>query len=301
MRRSLLLSLGLALGAPAAAHAQYWVEFSPGTCQVGPPPACVAGHWHPLQLPQAPVRSPIQSAAALGGGDADGEQQQKATDISTDLEYEHFSFRDVMSGTAIGLRGMYLRQNMDGRGYGAVVTAERSILHDFEGEASSILGAHMFMSADLGGRFLSEDARLDQVLTGQAGLSLSSFRPGGMDDALNTFGPFGTVQYTRFLGLMSYGASLTYSMARRGGTDFGVDAATAGSWALGFNGGYMLNDATFVSGDLYSLKGGLMVLGGTMTRAFSPTFGLTLGAKTLMGQDDFSSFRMTLGSTYRAR
>lgn len=301
MRNSLLLAVVVALLAPAAAHAQYWVEFNPGTCTVGPPPACVVGHWHPLQLPQSPVRSLGIHATPLADGE-EGEQQTRVTDISTDLEYERFSFMGAPGGSSLGLRAMYVRQNASGLGGGAIVTADRSTLENSPASASHNLAGHAYVSADLGGHVLSEEARLDQALTGLVGLSISSFLPGHDGaSALNTVGPFATLQYSRFMGLMSYGANLTYSVATMAGNDFGLESTTAGSWALGATAGYMLNEATFFSGDVYGLKGGLMVVGGTMTRSFSPTFGLTLGAKTLLGQDDFSNFRFTLGSTYRAR
>ena len=312
MRKTLFLAALVMLATPAAARAQYWVEFNPGTCTVGPPPACVSGHWHPLQLPQTAPRAaytPTLKASGEATDEASQEQQEqkkkKSTDISTDVEYESFSYPDQTSGTSIGLRGMYIKRNESGLGGGVIVTGERSQMKATftEPEPSFILAANAFVSADLGERFLSEEAQLNQALTGQAGVSVSSFRPGGEGvDPINTYGPFATVQYSRFQGVFSYGASLTYSMAKLSmGEQFGGISQSTGSWALGLNGGYSLNEATFVSGDVYSMKGGLMVAGGSVTRSFSPTFGLTVGAKTLLGQDGFSNYRLTLGSMYRVR
>lgn len=345
---SLLLFLAV-LTVPAAYAQAVWVEFAPGTCQVGPPPNCVAGHWHLVFVPtRTSGTSTMQQAGAAAGlaplpahttavggapagndpeaggepargartpGQAAEDQTEeeeessffKISEISAQLEYEDFTAGSgdaALEGRAVGVRAAYVRTGTTGLSYGGYGSFEKSSFSEGDTRAPTILTASLFASRPINEWLppsVAAQAFVAQSLVMlSGGLSFSSYNGGEEVNALTTFSPFLSMNMIWFgRPNLNVGGGLTYAYSRTQFDGFEDGGQGQGALSLAFNGGYRMSENYYVAGELFRIRGGLVVLGASATRFFTERFGLTLGAKKLFGFTDYSNFKLTLGSSAR--
>lgn len=299
MKNTVILFSLAALFAVPLARAQYWVEFDPGTCLVGPPPVCVSGHWYWVEAPNLPSAGFQQMAIAQDAGSVSSSSADRAsayyrpTEFSTDLEYETFS-RNGMEGKSIGLRALYEKVSATGFGWGGRGVYTSGTI-EYQGFTDDTKTRNMSVNLYLI-KYLNESI----FVTG--GYFLSSYKvkeddPDFERDAMVTQGPFISVAFSTMAGPVSLGGGISYSGAKVKWEDFIDESAATLSW--GFSSGYRINEYMNVTGEFFVLKEGVSVLGLYLFRAMSEAFGLTLGYKTLMGVEDFKNSKITLGSSIR--
>jgi hypothetical protein len=271
-------------------RAQYWVEFEPGTCQVGPPPICVTGHWYWVEAPQV-----SSTAAKPAEGQSRLEDIQKPSEISTDLEYETFS-RSTLDGSSIGLRALYERTLSSGIVLGGRLTYDRA---SFDG---SDLSAKIFSGSLYVRRSFAEEMRnlislseaADVFVSG--GLSYTRYRSEPFDP-LTSWGPFLNVGFMWYQSSFNIGGGFSYTLSQVKYEPF-IDESKS-TISLGINSGYTFSEKMSGALELFRLKDGIYVTGVSAGYHVSDTFGLMLGIKKLFGIEEFSNFKITLGSSVR--
>lgn len=285
MKRLVILMVVVFLCSPLMA--QIWVEHDPGHCTVGPPPICVSGHWYYVELPK------LQTSTFRPQGEESRERQLiKPAELSTDLEYESFSydgdFYDV-NGSSIGLKAAYERMTSSTFSYGARLLYEKGNIKDSDYSPYFFAG-HVFAKKWLG-----------ELIFVSGGFSYSSYKGGDDIDPLSSLGPVVSVGLEYYVGSVLIGGGVSYqyskiSFEEAKGYDFFENGRS--NLSFGLNGGYELGESMFIAAEFYKLTG-LSVIGTTLSYFVSETFALTLGYKTILGLEQFTNHKITLGSSVR--
>jgi hypothetical protein len=284
MKRIIFLLGVLLLCCSFDVHAQYWVEFNPGTCQVGPPPVCVAGHWYWVEVPEVEISpSAAVKAGKSAGSESKREEFHKPSEISTDLEYETFSHSSV-EGRSFGFRAFYETTTSSGFSFGTRGSYERTSIKDSE-VSPGIFSGNVYVNQSImgfvsiaGGFFYSRFSRKDV-------------------NPLTSMGPFINLSYGWFNANSHIGGGFSYTFAKVKFDPILDESQRTASF--GINAGTRLGEHMYGAAEIFRLKDDIYITGASLTRAFSETFGLTLGMKKLFGIKDFSNFKITLGQSVR--
>jgi hypothetical protein len=297
MKRYFLLIVLPLLFFDGELKAQYWVEFNPGTCQVGPPPTCVAGHWYWVEVPSFSFGFGASSSGAGPGATQSGQSGQSAqteeerfrkpTEISTDLEYETFSRKNSVEGRSLGLRGGLERSLPSNFSYGFGITYEKSKTE----EALAVLERSPSIFA--GNVFIK---RRFEVILVSVGYSYSNYKGDDDVEPLITSGPFASVSFNWFSSPFLIGGGFSYQRSKTKFEPF-VDESNS-TTSFGINTGFELGKTAFITGEFFRLKE-FSVVGATLSKSISQAFALTLGYKKALGLEDFSNNKFTLGSSFR--
>lgn len=284
MKRIIFLSGVLLLCGSAKVHAQYWVEFNPGTCQVGPPPICVSGHWYWVEVPEVEA-SP--SAAVHAGkssrSESEKEEFHKPSEISTDLEYETFS-HSAVEGRSLGIRALYETTSSSGFAFGVRGSYEKTAIKNSDA-SPGIFSGNVYINQSIKG-FVS--------LAG--GVYYSRYTRKDVNP-LTSVGPFVSLSYGWFNAHSHIGGGFSYTFAK---VKFDpILDETQRTFSFGINGGTRLGKNMYGAAEVFRLKDNIHIIGGSLTRAFSEAFGLTLGVKKLLGVENFSNFKIVLGTSVR--
>lgn len=301
----------LIFGLNSHLFAQYWVEFDPGACQVGPPPVCVVGHWHWVEVPEMPVNTPASD------NQSEGRNFNKPSEISTDLEFESFSYDPGLTGQSSGLRALYERYLPSELFYGGRMTYDQSKSEyktlDLEATSeATIFSGNLYLGKDVSEKFNKMVSGLlpalkfpyAQLTGGLFYTNYESESGGNKNEPLTSIGPFVNFSFNMFMAPFQFGGGLSYSVTK---TNFEYESGrgsksideTTSTISMGFNGGRPLGDTMYGSAEIYLLKDGIKVIGAYLNRSMSDAFGLTVGYKKLFGLDNFSNSKITIGSNIR--
>lgn len=318
----LLVMLGLGVCFLPGSVDAYWVEFNPGTCQVGPPPNCVAGHWYWVD-PGSGVAS-VAGMSSASTNSFHGQQisqdvvEDRPSEVSCMLEREEFTLKNDVTGdddgsaNALALGWQYTADS--GTSIGINGFFEKSKVDSADDDQDVMLATLAF-------RFPSSDYS-------QTALTFQYTKISSSSDLVEDTGSYGggfSYLYNRYWSHVSFSLGLGVQVSKAilpdvaEGDSEQSDLGAAGSLGLGF--GVMFTERLSVQMELFNSYGfdlsniddsvsetgeetsdsaDLVQVGGFyVSYLFTDFWGLTLGYKKLMGIETYDGNEITLGSSIR--
>lgn len=266
-----------------------WIEYHPGTCTVGPPPICVVGHWYWMEEPQ--VTSLVEPVFR---DEPKEKREKRPSEVSTDLEYESFSYSGGNSGSNWGIRMAYERNMPLGVDYGLRGIYQRGTVED-EDITTQNLSATFYMRRPFYRRLKlvgsGTYSRYSAELGSDAEESLKS---------LNTFSGAIAVAFEEYAAPFMFSGGVSYQLSYDDrdlpeGSDYSNFNA---SLVIVAAAGMPLGDNMATNLEIYKASG-FAVLGASLSMLVSETFALTGGYKTILGIANYSTNELTVGSSVR--